>query len=60
MPGAAAAARTRRARANGDTDTVYFLVFSDSHNEPEYNLGYGWSTYWGPRDGCRPGSATRR
>ena len=24
-------ARTRRATTNGDTDTVYFLVFSDSH-----------------------------
>jgi palmitoyl transferase len=42
-------------RDNGDTDTVFFLVFSDSHREPEFNLGYTWSTYWGPRDGVQPG-----
>jgi palmitoyl transferase len=40
---------------NGDTDTVYALVFSDSHNKPEYNLGYAWSTYWGPRSFIQPG-----
>ena len=44
-------------RENGDTDTVYFLVFSDSHYEPEYNLGYGWTTWWRPRDSLQPGSA---
>ena len=37
-------------RENGDTDTVYFLVFSDSHYEPEFNLGYAWTTFWRPRD----------
>jgi len=42
-------------RDNGDTDTVYALVFSDSHRKPEYNLGYGWSTYWGARDGVQGG-----
>lgn len=41
--------------ANGDTDTVYFLVFSDSHSRPQYNLGYAWSTYWGGRSGVQPG-----
>ena len=40
---------------NGDTDTVFFLVFSDSHSKPQYNLGYGWSTYWGKRDGLQGG-----
>ena len=40
---------------NGDTDTVYALVFADSHNKPEYNLGYAWSTYWGPRNFIQPG-----
>ena len=40
---------------NGDTDTVYVLVFADSHNKPEYNLGYAWSTYWGPRKFIQPG-----
>ena len=42
-------------RENGDTDTVYFLVFSDSHYEPEYNLGYAWTTWWRPRDSLQPG-----
>ena len=46
----------RRAdRENGDTDTVYFLVFSDSHYEPEFNLGYAWTTWWRPRDSLQPG-----
>ena len=40
---------------NGDMDTVFFLVFSDSHSKPEYNLGYGWSTYWGQRNGLQGG-----
>jgi palmitoyl transferase len=42
-------------RENGDTDTVYFLVFSDSHKDPEYNLGYGWTTWWGQRDKLQGG-----
>jgi len=42
-------------RENGDTDTVYALIFSDSHRKPEYNLGYAWSTYWGKRSGIQPG-----
>jgi palmitoyl transferase len=42
-------------RENGDTDTVFFLVFSDSHSKPEYNLGYAWNTFWGPRSGIQPG-----
>jgi lipid IVA palmitoyltransferase len=42
-------------RENGDTDTVFALIFSDSHSKPEYNLGYAWSTYWGPRSGIQPG-----
>jgi palmitoyl transferase len=42
-------------RENGDTDTVFFLVFSDSHSKPEYQMGYGWSTYWGARTGIQAG-----
>ena len=42
-------------RDDGDTDTVFFLVFSDSHRKPEYNLGYAWNTFWGPRSGVQPG-----
>jgi lipid IVA palmitoyltransferase len=41
--------------ANGDTETVSFLVFSDSHYRPQYNLGYAWSTYWGERRNLQPG-----
>ncbi len=40
---------------NGSTDAVYALVFSDSHRHAEYNLGYAWNTYWGPRDGLQAG-----
>jgi palmitoyl transferase len=42
-------------RENGDTDTVYALIFSDSHSKPQYNIGYGWSTYWGQRSGLQAG-----
>ena len=42
-------------RENGDTDTLFFLVFSDSHSRPEYQIGYGWNTYWGPRSGLQAG-----
>jgi lipid IVA palmitoyltransferase len=42
-------------RENGDNDIVYFLIFSDSHYRPQYNLGYGWSTYWGERQSVQPG-----
>jgi len=41
--------------ANGDTEMVSFLVFSDSHSRPEYNLGYAWSTYWGERSSIQAG-----
>jgi lipid IVA palmitoyltransferase len=44
-----------RENENGNTDILYFLVFSDSHSRPEYNLGYGWSTYWGARSGVQAG-----
>jgi len=40
---------------DGDTETVFFLVFSDSHRKPQYNAGYGWSTYWGERDSLQAG-----
>jgi palmitoyl transferase len=44
-----------RENESGNTEIVYFLVFSDSHYEAEYNLGYAWSTYWGPRNGVQAG-----
>ena len=40
---------------NGDTETVFGLIFSDSHSKPEYNLGYAWNTYWGDRSGIQGG-----
>ncbi len=42
-------------QANGDADTVYFMAFDDSHSEVQYNLGYAWATYWGPREYPQPG-----
>ncbi len=37
-----------------------FLVFSDSHSKPEFNLGYAWITFWGQREqGRSRGWATR-
>ena len=44
-----------REQPNGDTENVYFLVFSDSHRQAQYNLGYTWTTYWGEREKLQPG-----
>jgi len=41
--------------SNGDTHTVYYAGFLDSHKNWQNNLGYAWSTYWGPRDGVQFG-----
>ena len=35
---------------NGNTHTVFYLGFLDSHKHWQSNLGYGWSTYWGDRE----------
>ena len=37
------------------TENVFFLVFNDSHSEPEYQIGYGWNYFWGERDSVQPG-----
>jgi palmitoyl transferase len=42
-------------RPNGDTDTVFFLVFADSHENAQFNLGYAWTTYWGEREKLQAG-----
>jgi hypothetical protein len=42
-------------RPNGDSDSVYFLAFSDSHRNVQFNLGYTWTTYWGERENIQPG-----
>ena len=44
-----------REQPNGDTENVFFLVFEDSHRQPEFNLGYTWTTYWLSREGLQPG-----
>ena len=31
---------------NGNTHTIYALVFDASHFKPAYNLGYQFTTYW--------------
>ena len=44
-----------RENASGNTENVYFLVFSDSHRHPQFNLGYSWTTYWFDREVLQPG-----
>jgi palmitoyl transferase len=31
------------------------LAFLDSHKNIQWQVGYGWSTFWGSRDGIQPG-----
>jgi palmitoyl transferase len=40
---------------NGDTHSVYFLAFLDSHKKVQWNVGYGYTTFWGSRDGLQAG-----
>ena len=40
---------------NGDTHTVFFYGFEDSHRNAQLQAGYSWSTFWGPRDGVQLG-----
>ena len=40
---------------DGDTHTVFALAFEDSHRRVELQVGYSWSTFWGPRDGVQVG-----
>ena len=42
-------------RPNGDTDSVFFLAFQDSHRNVQFNVGYSWTTYWGERRYVQPG-----
>ncbi len=41
--------------ADGNTHMVFGSAFLDSHKNVEFQVGYGWSTFWGPRDGIQPG-----
>jgi hypothetical protein len=38
--------------ANGNTHTVFGLAFLDSHKNIEWQIGYGWSTFWGHATEC--------
>jgi lipid IVA palmitoyltransferase len=40
---------------NGNTHTVFFYAFEDSHKTAQIQAGYAWATYWGDRDGVQPG-----
>lgn len=41
--------------SSGDEHSVYALVFSDSHKHAQFNVGYEYSKFWGPRSGVQPG-----
>lgn len=41
--------------ANGNTHSVFGFAFLDSHKNIQWQIGYGWSTFWGPRDGLQAG-----
>ena len=40
---------------DGDTHTLFLFGFHESHNKVQWNLGYLYSTYWGPQDGLQAG-----
>lgn len=40
---------------DGDTHTVFLFGLRESHNKIQWNAGYGYATFWGPRDGLRGG-----
>ena len=40
---------------DGDTHTLFLFAFHESHNNVQWNLGYLYSTYWGPQDGVQGG-----
>jgi len=40
---------------DGDSHSVFFLAFEDSHRNIQFNVGYEHSTYWGPRSGLQGG-----
>ena len=38
---------------DGDTHSLFLFAFHESHNKVQWNLGYLYSTYWGPQDGLQ-------
>jgi len=41
--------------ADGDNHSVFALAFYESHRKVEFNVGYAYQTYWGPRNGLQAG-----
>jgi palmitoyl transferase len=41
--------------ADGDTHSVGLFAFLDSHKHVQWNVGYTYSAYWGPREGLQAG-----
>jgi lipid IVA palmitoyltransferase len=40
---------------DGDTHSLFLFGFHESHNKVQWNLGYLYTTYWGPQDGAQAG-----
>jgi lipid IVA palmitoyltransferase len=40
---------------DGDTHMLYWLTFRDSKRQNQWQLGYAYNTYWGPRNGAQVG-----
>jgi len=40
---------------DGDNHMLFAFGFHESHGKIEWNVGYAYSTYWGPQDGLRAG-----
>jgi palmitoyl transferase len=40
---------------DGGSESVFFLVFEDSHRQAQFNVGYAWRTYWGEREKIQGG-----
>ena len=40
---------------DGDTHTIFLYGFHESHGKVQWNLGYSYTTWWGPQDGLRAG-----
>ncbi len=41
---------------DGDRHSVYVMAFSDSHRQPQVNVGYAWQRYWKPTRNLAVGS----
>ena len=41
--------------ADGDNHAVFGIAFLDSHRHVQFQVGYAWHRFWGPRDGLQAG-----